>query len=307
MPKYEGEKLNDENWRYFSFGFLAFARTRNTEGIYDGTDVKPLTGPNSKGVRGWESRAATAAADLIAAVDKEQYKHLRGVDGNACERWRTLELFHTSGDETQDSLTTWNAFSSAMYTDHSIPLKSFIGTILELADQLHTIFNDPPSDSQIIARILASLPFPQFDNAIRFINGDSRCDDRAWVIAELLKEERILRRSGQLTSTPPSIMTAVTPLQCSNCKRRGHTHPDCFHPGGGKEGQFPEWYNKRGPRGAQPSPTGDDHVHVPTANTVITGSVMALSASALPFLRQREIVDDATIYFTEAEPIELAV
>ncbi|KAK6984320.1 hypothetical protein R3P38DRAFT_3232091 [Favolaschia claudopus] len=93
---------------------------------------------------------------------------------------------------------------------------------------------NPPSESQIIARILASLPFPQLDSIVRFIKNDSRSADRIWVMAELLKEERILRRSGQLipaVSAPPSAMAAVTPVQCSNCKRRGHTHPDCFHPG----------------------------------------------------------------------------
>ncbi|KAK6977116.1 hypothetical protein R3P38DRAFT_3126072 [Favolaschia claudopus] len=158
----------------------------------------------------------------------------------------------------------------------------------QIEKQLNTIFDDPPSDSQIIARILASLPAPQFDNAIRFINGHAASDDytRSWVIAELLREERILRRDGGLPatplSTPPNVMTAVTPVQCSNCKRRGHSHPDCFHPGGGKEGQFPAWYNKRGGNAqADQSSPADDHVWAPIVASVDANlpTVIALSAT----------------------------
>ncbi|CAM5073231.1 unnamed protein product [Natator depressus] len=31
---------------------------------------------------------------------------------------------------------------------------------------------------------------------------------------------------------------------CSNCKRSSHLKEDCFHPGGGKEGQWPNKQNK---------------------------------------------------------------
>ncbi|KAJ7898315.1 hypothetical protein B0H14DRAFT_2557348 [Mycena olivaceomarginata] len=120
--KYEGEKLNNDNWRFFSFGFLAFAKTRSTDGIYDRTDIKPTTGPNSKPVKAWVSRNALAAADLIAAADKEQYIHLRGIEDNTHKMWATLELFHTSGDESNNSLALWNVFCDTCYTDYSILL-----------------------------------------------------------------------------------------------------------------------------------------------------------------------------------------
>lgn len=246
MPKYEGEKLDDTNFRYFSFGYLAFAKTRGTDGIYDGTDLLPTTGHNSKAVKAWSGRAALAAADLIAAVDKEQYKHLRGIQDDPREMWSTLELFHTSGAAASDSLSTWNEFFNASYVDYSIALKSHIGHILELVDQLTTIFSDPPSPSQVIARILASLPSPEFDNAIRFVSSSSRVNDRAWVVGHLLKEEYIIRRAGGLAVLPnPHAMAASIAVECANCKHRGHTHDNCFHPGGGKEGQFPEWWNQR--------------------------------------------------------------
>ncbi|KAJ7170234.1 hypothetical protein C8R43DRAFT_944758 [Mycena crocata] len=247
MPEYKGEKLTDDNFNDFAFGFLAFAKTRETDGIYEGTDLEPSTGPNSKAVKAWRGRAALAAADLIASVDKKQFKHLRGIQDDAREMWTTLELFHTSGQASSDSLATWNAFFDAKYIDYSIPLKSHIGDILEIVDQLTNIFSDPPSPSQIIARILASLPSPEFDGALRTIKEHPKADNRAWVVGFILKEEYIIRRGGGLTPSLTSTVFATTAeaVVCSNCKRRGHANENCFHPGGGKEGQFPEWWNKR--------------------------------------------------------------
>ncbi|KNZ72391.1 hypothetical protein J132_03483 [Termitomyces sp. J132] len=32
---------------------------------------------------------------------------------------------------------------------------------------------------------------------------------------------------------------------CSNCGKTGHTHPDCFREGGGKQGQYPLWWREK--------------------------------------------------------------
>ncbi|KAJ7182455.1 hypothetical protein C8R43DRAFT_1116101 [Mycena crocata] len=51
MPEYKGEKLADDKFNDFAFGFLAFTKTRETDGIYEGTGLEPSTGPNSKAVK----------------------------------------------------------------------------------------------------------------------------------------------------------------------------------------------------------------------------------------------------------------
>jgi hypothetical protein len=169
--------------------------------------------------------------------------------------WTTLELFHGSGQAATDSLSVWNAFFEASYTDYNQPLKSHIGYILELVDRLTTIFSDPPSANQVLVRILSSLPSPEFDNAVRFVTTHANANDRSWVIAQLLKEEFIIRRGGGHIAPIPSAMATTiptptspadaVPVRCSNCNRRGHVLEDCFQPGGPKEGQIPEWYNRR--------------------------------------------------------------
>ncbi|THU89996.1 hypothetical protein K435DRAFT_864753 [Dendrothele bispora CBS 962.96] len=44
---------------------------------------------------------------------------------------------------------------------------------------------------------------------------------------------------GHLAS---AMMTTRTIIRCSNCQRIGHLIQDCFREGGGKEGQYRQWY-----------------------------------------------------------------
>ncbi|KAJ7729199.1 hypothetical protein B0H16DRAFT_1587455 [Mycena metata] len=259
-------ELTDNNHYRWSFAFRAFAKTQGTKELYLGEWTCPTTGPTSKGVKAWQAKAALAAADLIAAVEESQYVHLRGMEEDPAAMWANLLLVHTTDQAATDTLTASSAFHDAKYTNFSIHLKTHIGNILEITDQLTTIFHDPPSPDQVIARILSSLPTPEFDDAIRFITTSTRVSDRTWVTAHLLKEEFILRRKGVLGGVIPddgsglkfasamhattaaaaaSTPATVVPVTCSNCGRRGHVLEACFQPGGPKEGEIPDWYNKR--------------------------------------------------------------
>ncbi|KAJ7029482.1 hypothetical protein C8F04DRAFT_1288385 [Mycena alexandri] len=62
------------------------------------------------------------------------------------------------------------------------------------------------------------------------------------------------------TATPTATVVLVV---CSNCGRRGHEFADCFQRGGAKEGQIPDWYNKR-------------HGDLPVAPVANFAGVMAL-------------------------------
>ena len=46
-----------------------------------------------------------------------------------------------------------------------------------------------------------------------------------------------------LMATPKSTVVCVNPI-CKAANRVGHTIDNCFWPGGGKEGQWPEWWFK---------------------------------------------------------------
>jgi hypothetical protein len=254
MPKFDGEKLNDVNHYTWAFAFTAYARTRRTAGLLDGSEGMPLSGPNSKAVKAWQAKANMASADIIAAIEPAQYMHVRGIEHDPLLMWTTLELFHSNGQARTDSLSTWNEFFFAKYTDYSIPLKTHLGNILAIVDRLQNIFSDPPSNPQIIARILASVPSPEFDNAIRYIEGNPRVSDRSFVIAQLLKEEFVIRRAGRLSpktvDSSHAFHTDSKQPRCSNCKQRGHIFDDCFQPGGPKP--VPDWYTYRNVPGPPP-------------------------------------------------------
>ncbi|KAJ7750705.1 hypothetical protein DFH07DRAFT_961303 [Mycena maculata] len=196
----------------------------------------------------WEKSAAAAAAELVAAVNDSQSVHLRGIKQDPRAMWETLELVHRSGKAKNNSLSTWNEFHITQYTNYSIPLKAHIGGILEISNRLRDLFPDPPSNKQIIARILSSLP-RDFDQAVNAISDHSNRDDRNYVVGRILRGKFTICRNGGLAVTFPgqtsALATTITiePVVCSNCCR-GHSLEQCFHKGGPLEGNIPNWFLK---------------------------------------------------------------
>ncbi len=58
-------------------------------------------------------------------------------------------------------------------------------------------------------------------------------------------------------------------IVCNNCKCRGHFARDCYWPGGGKEGQFPPNFSKRG-RGGGGLNTSNSNITSANATKVFT-------------------------------------
>lgn len=58
-------------------------------------------------------------------------------------------------------------------------------------------------------------------------------------------------------------------VQCSNCRKCEHALADCFWPGEGKEGQFPEWFINLKPVATPPQPAAnavDSHPITPSTS-----------------------------------------
>lgn len=66
-------------------------------------------------------------------------------------------------------------------------------------------------------------------------------------------------------------------LKCDNCSHCGHEKPDCYWEGGGKEGQFPPGFGKRG--GAKGS-TNLSSQHPPTMQGETTANIAVVDTSA---------------------------
>ncbi|KAF5319535.1 hypothetical protein D9619_008337 [Psilocybe cf. subviscida] len=51
-------------------------------------------------------------------------------------------------------------------------------------------------------------------------------------------------------------------LKCTNCQKNGHEQATCFQKGGGKEGQFPEWWRGKRPNATAASATSTPTPHI---------------------------------------------
>ena len=68
-------------------------------------------------------------------------------------------------------------------------------------------------------------------------------------------------------------------LICTNpvCGRIGHLIKDCFKPGGGKEGQYPDWWKKKGTATTSNATASTTQKAKPTANIATTDSTTGSS------------------------------
>ena len=98
--------------------------------------------------------------------------------------------------------------------------------------------------------ILASMP----REWMIFISTLGAYATSAEVIAHILSHDSMLARDRPSQSTPAVVRALATAqgqrsqVICSNpvCEWVGHTIDKCFKPGGGMEGQYPDWWKKKG-------------------------------------------------------------
>ena len=145
-----------------------------------------------------------------------------------------------------------------MYTNDTTPLRTHIGTIRAYAERLDRLYNDKPSDTQIISRILSSLP-SSYSTIIKILESHPHGNKIDYIIKQILadktshKEEydhtvsvmSVKALQSSMCDAPKSHLICKNPI-CKAAGWTGHLIDNCFWPGGGKEGQWPEWWKKKG-------------------------------------------------------------
>lgn len=219
------------------------------------------------------------------------------VGGTAAEAWKSYVEVYEAGSD----LAVANAemeLRNMRYTDND-DFPNYISRIRVKWAQANAL-GASVNDQAFKTILLNSLP-------------------RSWdpVVASLYRTSSSIETISQLnvhwlrisrdriTGTPSSTTVLQTntnnhrrnQLQCTNpnCGRRGHTIEMCYWPGGGKEGQFPPGFGKRG--GARGSAVGTKQGNVrgpTTANMSTTNSdtveqVYALMTSIHPSTRNSEL------------------
>ena len=97
------------------------------------------------------------------------------------------------------------------------------------------------------------------------------------VIAQIMAHDSMLACDRPTQGTPAIVKALATAqksqLVCVNpvCGRTEHLIKDCFKPGGGKEGQYPDWWKKKGTATASNTQKANPTVNIATTDST-TGS-----------------------------------
>jgi len=167
------------------------------------------------------------------------------LDGSAAQAWKSLtDIYDNISDlakiNIQRELRDTKFLDGNDFSAHIANLRT-----------LWTRANSNISDTDFRTIILTSLP-ETWDTIVATLY-DAKSS--AHTIARLDMHWSRINRNGKVstaTSSSVALQANAKPggnvKRCANtnCKRKGHVIEDCYWPGGGKEGQFPPGFGKRG-------------------------------------------------------------
>jgi hypothetical protein len=256
MAKHDIYKLSETpapNYDAWEFRTRISAKSKGLLETILGIDDEPMTGHSTKGWKAWKARHEAAAELLVKSLADDQLVHVRGLDSEPALMWERLRIVHEKTGVTGSATDLWSRFHTATYTDLAIPLRTHISTIRSYAEALDRLHNDKPSDTQIISRIFTSLP-SSYSTIIKILKIHENASDIEFIVERILSEETTQKPTpvispldvdttrALLASRGPKSFVICDNSVCKTAGRTGHTIDNCFWPGGGKEGQWPEWW-----------------------------------------------------------------
>lgn len=282
------EKFDGSNWQEWKATIRAAAKARGLLGYFDGTIQKPRNTPtpyppiyptpptywgsSNPSLDEWEQRDAYAQGMMTGNL-KNAVGLGVNTTGTAHQTWDSLAKTRDAKSDLGLIIAQQN-LRTIRYSD-SDDLEAHI-KLLRVAWSDANAQGAQIVDSQFRAIVLQSMP-ETWDVLI------SGCDDvkssEDVILRLLMHRRRILSRAiptpVSTTNSPRALATQSQPRSdevCANprCRRRGHLIANCYREGGGKEGQWPEWFGKRG--GGSGGGTGGLNSSKPTANSIMTST-----------------------------------
>jgi hypothetical protein len=221
-------KLTNDNYEIWRILMEAVFTRRNVRDVALGVTPRPLTGPNSKGVRDWDRQSAEARAEMILAVEVDQLAHMTAT--TAYEVWQELERVRRSrGFATKMALR--RTFMS-MQMDNNQNMASWIGEVRGVAFRLKQA-GITVDDEDIILVLTMGLPDSYDTFVVALDSTDSSALTLDYVIGRLLNEEsRKIPTSTREAAFRTDVNHSrprrpVSEITCFNCQKKGHYQSDC--------------------------------------------------------------------------------
>jgi hypothetical protein len=233
------DKVAYDDWE---FETRAELRRRGVLGLVLGDETRPLGSENNKAVKAWVTKRDVATATIIGRLDSTQFAHVREFEEDPAGMWERLKETHQSSG-LGGVVVAWRKFYALRKSDNQSTMRAHIAAVRGHAEKLGRLYQDKPSDAQIIATLLMSLP-TSYDTLIVSLDSSSQKDDLDFVIGRLLNEE--IRQEGDHSDaiapvSPFGSTTAalaartnyrdMSRITCWKCQKLGHFQSACPEPG----------------------------------------------------------------------------
>jgi len=261
------DKFDGPNWVEWKGTIFSAAESRGVDGYLTGAIPQPSNPPVGAAAQPatvywgsmtptpeeWKQRNAYAKGMVILNV-KNPIGHGVKTDGTAAEAWKSLTDVYDAVSDV-GKINADAKLRAIRHTDGADLEVHFCA--LRTAWSRLNAQGGGMSDADFRIIIIASMP-KEWNT---FVTTLYSLKTSAEVIVQLKVHDDLLARDRkpsvpavQALATANSSSSQRSMLVCSNpvCKRTGHTIDRCFKPGGGMEGQYPDWWRKKGNATATP-------------------------------------------------------
>ena len=146
--------LNQHNFGRWKVMVRAVLEAKDVLEVVDGTSVKPAVDAAAATRKAWQKADATARVILIASLDDEHEKFVRGC-GTGKDIWDTICRLKESTAVPNVQLA-WQELHSIKW-DGATPVAGYLGRVNEAVERLKSLRKEP-DNANVMGLILSSLP-----------------------------------------------------------------------------------------------------------------------------------------------------